>query len=88
MPTIDLTDAELAAVVAAIRRAVEEDRFPRAPLITDSVLTPGVNGGDGSISITPLASTVPEPSTWAMTLTGFAGLGWLASRRRRNTSPA
>jgi hypothetical protein len=30
-PTIDLTDAELAAVAAAIRRAVEEDRFPRAP---------------------------------------------------------
>jgi hypothetical protein len=31
MPTIDLTDAELAAVTAAIRRAIEEDRFPRAP---------------------------------------------------------
>jgi hypothetical protein len=31
MPTIDLTDAELAAVTAAIRRAVEDDRFPRAP---------------------------------------------------------
>jgi hypothetical protein len=27
MPTIDLTDAELAAVAAAI----QEDRFPRAP---------------------------------------------------------
>ena len=31
MPTIDLTDDELAAVKAAIRRAVGEDRFPRAP---------------------------------------------------------
>jgi hypothetical protein len=31
MPTIDLTDDELAAVKAAIRRAVEEDKFPRAP---------------------------------------------------------
>jgi hypothetical protein len=31
MPTIDLTDDELAAVTAAIRRAVEDDRFPRAP---------------------------------------------------------
>jgi predicted DNA-binding transcriptional regulator YafY len=31
MPTIDLTDDELAAVAAAVRRAVEEDRFPRAP---------------------------------------------------------
>jgi hypothetical protein len=31
MPTIDLTDDELAAVTAAVRRAVDEDRFPRAP---------------------------------------------------------
>jgi hypothetical protein len=31
MPTIDLTDAEHAAVTAAIRRAIEDDRFPRAP---------------------------------------------------------
>jgi hypothetical protein len=31
MPAIDLTDDELAAVTAAIRRAVEDDKFPRAP---------------------------------------------------------
>jgi hypothetical protein len=31
VPTINLTDDELAATVAAIRRAIEEDRFPRAP---------------------------------------------------------
>jgi hypothetical protein len=31
MPIFDLTDAEFAAVTAAIRRAVEDDRFPRAP---------------------------------------------------------
>jgi hypothetical protein len=31
MPTINLTEDELAAVTAAIRRAVEDDRFPRAP---------------------------------------------------------
>ena len=31
MPTFDLTDDELAAVTAAIRRAIETDRFPRAP---------------------------------------------------------
>jgi hypothetical protein len=30
-PTIDLTDAELVAVATAIRRAIETDRFPRAP---------------------------------------------------------
>ena len=31
MPTIDLTDDELAAVTAAIRRLIDEDRFPYAP---------------------------------------------------------
>ena len=31
MPTINLTNDELAAVTAAIRRAVDDDRFPRAP---------------------------------------------------------
>jgi hypothetical protein len=56
-----------------------------ASVFTDQVLTTG--GGsraDGSISIT----AVPEPSTWAMMLMGFAGLGWLAQTRRRKTSPA
>ena len=31
MPTIDLTDDELAAVTAAIRRTIEDDKFPHAP---------------------------------------------------------
>jgi hypothetical protein len=31
VPTIDLPDDELAAVTAAIRRAIEDDKFPHAP---------------------------------------------------------
>jgi hypothetical protein len=31
VPTIDLTDDELAAVAATVRRAIEDDRFPHAP---------------------------------------------------------
>ena len=31
MPTINLTADELAAVMAAIRRIIEDDRFPHAP---------------------------------------------------------
>jgi hypothetical protein len=27
---------------------------------------------------------VPEPSTWALMLAGFGGLGWLGLRRRPN----
>ncbi len=58
-----------------------------ASVFTNPVLTSGVNSGDGSISI-DLLTAVPEPSTWAMTLAGFAGLGWLARMRRRKASPA
>jgi PEP-CTERM motif len=58
-------------------------------LFTDPALTTGgaSRGGNGSISI-DLLKAVPEPSTWAMMLMGFAGLGWLAHARRRKTSPA
>lgn len=31
-----------------------------------------------------LTSAVPEPSTWAMMMLGFAGLGFMAYRRRNN----
>jgi hypothetical protein len=31
MPTVNLADDELAAVTAALRRAIEDDRFPHAP---------------------------------------------------------
>jgi hypothetical protein len=31
VPTIDLRDDELAAITATVRRAIETDRFPRAP---------------------------------------------------------
>jgi hypothetical protein len=40
--------------------------------------------GNGYVSINLVAA--PEPSTWAMTLMGFAGLGWLARLRRRKLS--
>jgi hypothetical protein len=31
MPTIDLTNEEHAALTAAIRRLIDEDKFPHAP---------------------------------------------------------
>lgn len=37
--------------------------------------------GTYNIGAAPPPPGVPEPSTWAMTLFGFAGLGWLARRR-------
>ena len=51
-------------------------------MITGQVKAGGLNSGDGSISITSLTPAVPEPSTWAMTLAGFVGLGRLARQRK------
>jgi hypothetical protein len=37
----------------------------------------------------PLVAAVPEPSTWAMMILGFCGLGFVAHRRRnQNAAPA
>jgi hypothetical protein len=45
----------------------------------------GPEGANGYVSINFVAA--PEASTWAMALTGFAGLGWLARLRRRKLTP-
>jgi hypothetical protein len=57
----------------------------------DGVAATGVFEGVGTIERTiliadPIAPSVPEPSTWALLLIGFAGIG-LASYRRRFMVP-
>jgi PEP-CTERM motif len=43
----------------------------------------------GALVFSPgISGVVPEPSTWAMMLLGFAGLGWLARKRGRKITPA
>src|SRR3982074_2673797 len=37
-------------------------------------------------TITFSVTAVPEPSTWAMMILGFAGIGFMAYRRRNNTA--
>jgi hypothetical protein len=44
------------------------------------------HGASGSFSSTIDVSGVPEPSTWAMMLIGFAGLGFALHRSRRKMS--
>jgi hypothetical protein len=46
----------------------------------------GVQGGNGEVEIDFVGPAVPEPSTWAMLLFGFAGVGALAYRRNRSAS--
>jgi hypothetical protein len=46
----------------------------------------GVQSGNGEVEIDFVGPAVPEPSTWAMLLLGFAGLGTLAYRPNRSGS--
>ena len=43
----------------------------------------GNAGGQSTLRIDGIASAVPEPSTWAMMILGFAVLGFTAYRRNR-----
>jgi PEP-CTERM motif len=55
--------------------------LPAAEFLQYTVLaTNGVNPGLSDISFT---AAVPEPSTWALILLGFAGLGAMSQRRKR-----
>ena len=38
----------------------------------------------GSLDAVSLTAAVPEPSTWAMLLIGFVGIGFMAYRRKQN----
>ncbi len=46
-------------------------------------------GSEGNVSIDDLSvsvAAVPEPSTWAMMILGFAGVGFMAYRRRKGSA--
>jgi hypothetical protein len=57
-----------------------------------SLTAPGHAGfqgiGDEGWGIEGVTVTTPEPSTWTMMLTGFAGLGWASYRAARRTAAA
>ena len=45
--------------------------------------TRGGTAGYGGDLTTAAVAAVPEPSTWAMMLLGFGGIGFMAYRRQR-----
>jgi hypothetical protein len=57
MPIVDLTDDELAAVAAAIRRLLEEDKFPRARALIH--FAGKVGRGDGGAATTATTPATP-----------------------------
>jgi hypothetical protein len=58
----------------------------RAPAETGGEVYATV-GGMTIDFIAPTLATIPEPSTWAMMLLGFAGLGFVGYRRTRRAKP-
>ncbi len=59
----------------------------RAIALTAAVTMDSNNVGIGGCDSPPGGSAVPEPSTWAMMLLGFAGLGFAGYRRARSGEP-
>jgi hypothetical protein len=56
---------------------------------SDPTFVPGTYGTTGdSLTITDISAAVPEPSTWAMMILGFCGLGFMAHRRKQNGASA
>ena len=47
-----------------------------------------ISGGEaeGLDNVRLMTAAVPEPSTWAMMLLGFAGVGFMTYRRRKQVS--
>jgi len=54
-------------------------------LSASSPIGPSALPESGNVEV---ASAVPEPSTWAMMILGFAGVGFLACRRRNQAAVA
>jgi hypothetical protein len=53
----------------------------------DPTFVPGTYGIAGdSVTIKDITAAVPEPSTWAMMILGFMGVGFMAYRRKQNDS--
>jgi hypothetical protein len=59
VPTINLTDDELAAVTAEIRRLVDEDKFPHAPRLDPLRAALGKLDAAAALEPTPLPKAPP-----------------------------
>jgi hypothetical protein len=56
--------------------------------VTVTTTSPGYTGYAAldNVNFTEFTAAVPEPSTWAMMMLGFAGVGLMTYRRRNNTA--
>ena len=71
----DTALSSVSAFVGSINEAYSEVVAP----------SPTIYYGSNPITLTAVAP-VPEPSTWAMMILGFAGVGYMTYRRRKQTA--
>jgi hypothetical protein len=65
-------------LASGLQNGLPEELITEVNIIGASFVFPGVN-----LSLTSSVTTaVPEPSTWAMMILGFCGLGFMAYRRK------
>jgi hypothetical protein len=50
---------------------------------SDTIYDSGLAFAGVTVDGTPVTGAVPEPSTWAMIILGFAGVGYMSYRRRK-----
>lgn len=70
-------------------QAAAMDAFGPGIVLALSATFTNAQGGNDIIQaaqLTPTVTAVPEPSTWAMLILGFAGVGFMAYRRNRQDS--
>ena len=67
-------------------QAAALDAFGPGVVLALSATFTNAQGGNDIIQAAQLTAAVPEPSTWAMLMLGFAGVGLVVYRRNRQVS--
>ena len=79
-----LSFVQTGPLVTSGTTTVDFGRFTTSVAVTDTLTISALHGSDATgFSNSFVESTIPEPSTWAMMVLGFIGLGYAAIRRGR-----
>ena len=85
MTTVDPSGGFLFTRLAAFRSS----RRPRKTISTrPTTLDPDTDDVGSSVSFVQVSGAIPELSTWAMMLLGFAGLGYAGYRKAKRATVA
>jgi hypothetical protein len=85
-PEVIEIDLAGAASGAAIRSGPQQELLKAFDSTDGGTVSDATLDGAVTYTFVPVTPSAPEPTTWAMMLLGFAGLGYLAVARRRGLS--